>query len=213
MKHYAHYPAAPDAPLRLSEEPTIHANVRMHDTTLGPWTEIGADSWFAETTVGAYSYFAGGNQVIYSTIGRFCSIATLVRINPGNHPMQRVSQHHFTYRREQYGFGPDDAEFFQWRRTDHCTIGHDVWIGHGAIVMPGVTVGIGAVVGAGAVVTRDVTPYMIVAGVPARPIRPRFPAPIADALLRIAWWNWDHAILRERFADLLNIEQFIERYG
>ncbi len=215
MKHYAVYP--PELrdrhPKALSEEPTIHRNVRLSDTSLGPWTEIGPDSWLAESELGAYSYLAGANQIIYSTIGRFCSIAALVRINPGNHPLDRVTQHHLTYRRSQYGFGPDDTGFFQWRRDHHCTIGHDVWIGHGGVIMPGVTVGTGAVVGSGAVVTRDVEPYTIVAGVPARPIRPRFPAPIAEALLRSAWWEWDHATLTERFDDLLDVERFVERYG
>jgi acetyltransferase-like isoleucine patch superfamily enzyme len=77
-----------------------------------------------ETTVGDYSYLADDVGVIYSDIGKFCSIASHATINPGNHPMTRVTQHHSTYHRMQYGFDDhDDAEFFDWRRAEKCTIG------------------------------------------------------------------------------------------
>jgi serine acetyltransferase len=89
-----------------------------------------------------------------------------------------------------------------------------VWIGHGAIVLPGRSIGIGAVVAAGAVVTKDVAPYAIVAGNPARVIRQRFPAAIADRLLRLAWWNWDHEQLRRALPDFrrLPIEGFLAKH-
>ena len=116
-----------------------------------------------------YSYVVNDAQITYTTIGKFCSIAAMTRINPGNHPMQRASQAHFTYRASAYFPGEsDDAEFFAWRREHHVHIGHDVWIGHGAIVLPGRNVGTGAVVAAGAIVTKDVPAYTIVAGNPAR---------------------------------------------
>jgi phosphonate metabolism protein (transferase hexapeptide repeat family) len=167
----------------------------------------------AESSFGDYSYCAGDNQIIYTTIGRFCSIASHVRINPGNHPMERATQHHMTYRRAQYGFGPDDAAFFDWRRSHRCTVGHDVWIGHGAIIMPGVSVGTGAVVGAGAVVTHNVPPYTIAVGVPARPLRLRFREDLVAKLLELAWWEWDRATLEARFDDLLDVEGLVRKYG
>ncbi|MBW4439108.1 MAG: hypothetical protein KME04_18360 [Pleurocapsa minor GSE-CHR-MK-17-07R] len=197
----------------LGEQPVFHSDVVVYDAHFGRYVEIGANSMIVETVMGDYSYTAGDNQIIYADIGKFSNIASHVRINPGNHPMERVTLHHMTYRRGLYGFGPDDKDFFQWRRDHKCTIGHDTWLGHNAIIMPGVSVGDGAVVGSGAVVTKDVAPYTIVVGVPARPMRPRFPEHVAAALLRIAWWDWDHDTLGARLDDMNDVESFIRKYG
>jgi len=197
----------------LGESPYLHDDVMVHDSHIGSWTELGRGTVISESTFGHYSYTAGDASIIYTDVGKFCSIASHVRINPGNHPTWRVTQHHMTYRRAQYGFGSDDTDFFQWRRDHRCTIGHDVWIGHGALIMPGVSVGTGAVIGAGAVVTKDVEPYTIVVGVAAQPVRKRFTDDVIEKLLHIAWWDWDHATLSERFDDLLDMDTFIAKYG
>lgn len=198
---------------RLGDYPSIHPTCHLRDCRVGAWTELGPYTQMAESTFDDYSYTAGDAQIIYSDIGKFTSIASHVRINPGNHPMDRVTQHHMTYRRAQYGFGADDTAFFAWRRAHRCVIGHDVWIGHGAIILPGVCVGTGAVVGAGSVVTRNVAPYTIVGGAPARLIRPRFAPPVVEQLLAIAWWNWDRATLAARFDELSDVRAFIAKYA
>jgi len=199
---------------RLGEEPHVHETSQIVDSVLGPWTDVGPNSSIVESTFLDYSYAAGDVSIIYSDVGKFCSIASHVRLNPGNHPMGRVTQHHMTYRRRQYGFAEtDDEEFFDWRRAHKVTVGHDVWIGHGAILLPGVSVGTGAVIGASSVVTQDVEPFMIAVGVPARPLRMRFSERIAAKLLAIAWWDWPREPLEERFEELNDLESFLEKYG
>ncbi|GLR91599.1 hypothetical protein GCM10007857_83170 [Bradyrhizobium iriomotense] len=165
--------------------------------------------------MGDYSYVENDSQIAYTTIGKFCSIAAMTRINPGNHPMHRASQSHFTYRASAYFPGEsEEAEFFDWRRQHQVHIGHDVWIGHGAIVLPGRNVGTGAVVAGGAIVTKDVPAYTIVAGNPARPVRRRFSDDIAGRLARLAWWGWDHESLQAALPDFrkLTIDEFLSKY-
>jgi hypothetical protein len=196
-------------------KPLIHPSASIRQSVIGDYTDIGPNWTVIESKLGDYSYLAGSDgQVIYSEIGKFCSIASHVVINPGDHPMHRVTQHHCTYRRRRYGFADtDDKAFFEWRRRQKCTIGHDVWIGTAAKIMAGVTVATGAVIAAGAVVTRDIEPYQVVAGVPAKPLRLRFPADTIAKLLQTEWWDWSRSILEERFADFYNIDSFIEKYA
>lgn len=199
----------------LSTEPTVDPSAKLQDVKLGIYCEVGARTILQEGALGDYSYVVNDSQITYTTIGKFCSIAAMTRINPGNHPMHRATQAHFTYRASAYFPGEaDDAEFFTWRREHHVEIGHDVWIGHGAIVLPGRNIGTGAVVAAGAVVTKDVPAYTIVAGNPARPIKRRFPVEVEQRLMDLAWWDWDHAALRRALPDFrrLEISAFLDKY-
>lgn len=199
----------------LSETPLIHPDAMVTDCRLGRYTEIGPRTDIMESELGDYSYIVNDGEVIYTTFGKFCSVAAHVRINPGNHPMDRASQSHFTYRASRYFQDADDEPgLFDWRRASPVSIGHDVWIGHGAIILPGRTIGTGAVIAAGAVVTRDVAPYEIVAGVPAKPVRARFAPDIADAMQALAWWDWPHDRLRAALEDFrtLSARDFIARH-
>ncbi len=194
-------------------QPKIGDNVTLNRTRLGQYVHLADDAILEEVEMGDYSYTAGHNQIFYATIGKFVSIASYARINPGNHPTyQRIAQHHFTYRASEYGLGEDDAAFFDWRREHHVTVGHDVWIGHNAILMPGVSVGNGAVIGSAAVVTKDVEPYSIVAGVAAKKIGMRFDDALIERIERSQWWHWDHATLQARLADFRDINRFAQKY-
>jgi phosphonate metabolism protein (transferase hexapeptide repeat family) len=199
----------------LSTEPLIDATAKLQDASLGAYCEVGARTILLDVAMGDYSYVVNDAQITYTTIGKFCSIAAMTRVNPGNHPMHRATQAHFTYRASAYFPGEsDEAEFFAWRKSHRVDIGHDVWIGHGAIVLPGRSVGTGAVIAAGAVVTKDVPAYTIFGGNPARPIKRRFPPEIADRLTDLAWWDWSHDALRTALPDFrkLDIESFLDKY-
>jgi len=201
---------------KLGEQPLIDPTAQVRDSRLGRYTEVGARTRLLESALGDYSYIVNDGDIAYATVGKFCSIAAMTRINPGNHPMQRASQAHFTYRASAYFDGEaDEREFFDWRRSYPVTIGNDVWIGHGAIVLPGRNIGDGAVIAAGAIITKDVAPYAIVAGNPARFIKQRFPEAIALRLAKLAWWDWSHAELRRALPDFrrLTIEAFLEKHS
>lgn len=180
-------------------ETIIDPTVSLREVEIGRRCEILEGTKVEYSTLGDLSYLGPNCIVADARIGKFCAIAASVRIGAPNHPMQRPSQHRFTYCTDYYttSVGRDRA-FFESRRTAIVTIGNDVWIGHGVIVLPGVSVGDGAVLAAGAVVSRDVAPYTVVGGVPARLIRERFPRDIAERLLRLRWWDrpLEHIVAR-----------------
>ncbi|MEO1639836.1 MAG: chloramphenicol acetyltransferase [Pseudomonadota bacterium] len=199
-----------------ADAPFLHPDCDItEDSTFGAYVEIGKGSRVAHSHFGAYSYCDRYADIANAEIGKFANIASYVRIGATDHPMQKASLHHFLYRSPDYFEDADvDADWFAHRQSRRATIGHDTWIGHGAQVRPEVTVGHGAVIAGGAIVTKDVPPYMIVAGIPATPLRERFPAPIADRLMALTWWDWDHVALRAALDDFraLEAEAFLEKY-
>ncbi|MEM6679061.1 MAG: chloramphenicol acetyltransferase [Pseudomonadota bacterium] len=200
----------------LSEMPLIEPGCTVVNSTVGRYTELQAGTTLLNTAFGDYSYTAGACDIANATVGKFVNIASYVRIGATDHPMSRASQHHFLYRSAMYfEDAEDDAAFFEARAARRTVIGHDVWLGHASMIKPEVTVGHGAVVGAGAVVTRDVAPYTIVAGNPARLIRERHPPAVAERLMALGWWDWDHGQLRAALEDFRALEAaaFLEKYG
>lgn len=124
-------------------------------------------------------------------IGRFCSIACGVRFlfNSANHTQRSLSTYIFPVLFEEWDLDVNRIPE-AWDNRGDIIVGNDVWIGYEAVILAGVTIGDGAIIAARAVVTKDVPPYTIVGGVPARPIRKRFPQPEIDRLLALRWWDW-----------------------
>lgn len=135
-----------------------------------------------------YQYPINHDKLI---IGKFCSIACGAKFifNSANHTLSSISTYPFPIFFEEWGLNIKDVAA-AWDNKGDIIIGNDVWIGYEAVIMAGVTVGDGAIIGTRAVVTKDVPPYTIVGGVPAKPIRKRFDNETLDELLKIKWWDW-----------------------
>lgn len=135
-----------------------------------------------------YQYPINHDKLI---IGKFCSIACGAKFifNSANHTLSSISTYPFPIFFEEWGLNIKDVAA-AWDNKGDIIIGNDVWIGYEAVIMAGVTVGDGAIIGTRAVVTKDVPPYTIVGGVPAKPIRKRFDNEALDELLKIRWWDW-----------------------
>lgn len=201
---------------KLGVEPFVHPDCEIADTAFGRYCEIGRGSRVSHSVLGDYSYCDRHCDIANAEIGKFANIASFVRIGASDHPLDRASLHHFMYRSASYWpEAQDDAAWFEKRRARRAVIGHDTWIGHNAQIKPEVTLGHGAVVAAGAVVTKDVAPYTIVAGMPAQPLRARLPEPVAERMMALGWWNWDHDALRAALEDFrsMSAEGFLEKYG
>ncbi|MEM8870785.1 MAG: DapH/DapD/GlmU-related protein [Pseudomonadota bacterium] len=196
-------------------KPFIHPECEITDSTFGAYVEIGKGSRVNNTHFGDYSYCDRYADIANAQIGKFANIAAFARIGATDHPLDTAACHHFLYRSDDYwdDTGRDEA-FFEHRRSRTAHIGHDTWIGAGAMIKPDVTLGHGAVVAAGAVVTRDVDPYTIVAGTPAKVMRLRQPPEIAERLLALAWWDWTHDRLRQTLFDFRSLEAtaFLDKY-
>lgn len=149
--------------------------------------------------VGAYTYICNSSQLVCAEVGKYCSIAPGCQIGNATHTLNFLSTSPiFTEKRNATG-----TSWVNENLTNPflpVKIGNDVWIGARAMVMGGVKIGNGAVIGAGAIVTKDVPPYAICVGVPAKVVRYRFPQEIIEKLEKINWWDWPEEVVRERIS-------------
>lgn len=165
---------------------------------------------YSDVILGDFSYISGPRTYVESArIGKFCSIARQTIIGVGNHDHSLVTTHPFLISPE---FGGIVSTRITEQQRAAPIIGHDVWIGINSIVMRGVTIGDGAVVAANSVVTKNVDPYSIVAGTPAKHLKYRFNENIILALLRIKWWDWDKDKIQSNLEEFKNIEVFVKKH-
>lgn len=158
-------------------------------TKLTKYTHILRGAKLCNVQIGRYSRIGKGCQVTNAVIGNFTAIAANVVITVGQHPTNYLTSHSIFYKKGNWGWHDDWIAPIDFSNKLYVTIGNDVWIGRQAIIMDGVTIGDGAIVATGAVVTKDVPPFSIVGGVPAKVIKYKFPPEMIERLEEIQWWN------------------------
>jgi len=171
---------------------------------------VNSGSSVVNSTLGAYSYCSYDCNIINAKIGKFCSLANEIIIGGDEHPMEWLSTSPVF--QDVNHSGP--AKKFATHTLPESkitTIGNDVWIGDRVIVKQGVTIGDGAVIGAGAIVTKDVPPYAVVVGVPAKVIKYRFEEDVISDLLEIKWWDMPESELSKYANSIMDIKQFINQ--
>jgi acetyltransferase-like isoleucine patch superfamily enzyme len=181
------------------------------------WNVIGDNTEVASSKIGLGTYIADRSIIKKAVIGRYCSIGSSVQTGLGVHPSTGfVSSHPAFYStKKQAGFSFVDEDIFE----EHLFIdadgkyvvqmGNDVWVGNNVIIMDGIKIGDGAIIASGSVVTKDVAPYTIVGGVPAKFIKPRFDEQQVEKLLAIKWWNWSMKEIKANSKLFDSVESFI----
>lgn len=166
----------------------VHSGVTVSNSTLGEKAVLFNSVVLIDSSIGDYSYVQKNTELVKANVGRFCSIASDVIVGLAEHPTAMVSTSPVFYDPTQ----PLPACFVDnmlvSTEVSATTIESDVWIGHGVKIRAGVTIGVGSVIGAGSVVVKDVEPYSIVGGVPAREIRKRFDEQVCQGLIESQWW-------------------------
>ena len=180
---------------------------------------IGKNCEVASCFLGRGTYISDSSTIKNARIGRFCSIGSNVQTLLGLHPTDTFVSTHPAFFSEQPAAGFTFAKttifeqhkFIDTERQFVVDIGNDVWIGNNVIIMDGVKIADGAIIAAGAIVTKDVEPYAIVGGIPAKLIRYRFKPSQIAGLLNTKWWDWDIEIIKSKAGLFNNIESFLAR--
>ena len=169
---------------------------RVEYSIVSPKAKVWEHCKLFHSSLGDYSYVGKHSSLVYAEVGKFCSIASNTSIGMGTHTLKKLSTSP-VFTEAKNGTGQKWVMRTEVEPFRKVKVGNDVWIGTHAMVMGGVTIGNGAVVGAGAVVTKDVPPFAIVGGVPAKIIRYRFPKDVVDEVLKHEWWSLPDERLKE----------------
>ena len=199
------YPRTGDKETIYLKHVITNPNITVGDFTM--YNDFVNDPTLFEKNNVLYHYPINDDKL---QIGKFCSIACGAKFlfNSANHTLSSLSTYPFPLFFEEWGLEKKDVTN-AWDNKGDIVIGNDVWIGYEAVVLAGVTIGDGAIIGTRAVVTKDVPPYTIVGGVPAKPIKKRFSEETISALLEIQWWNWSEKRIAKNIGAIQsgNIEQ------
>lgn len=190
------YPRTGDNQTIYLKNVITNPNITVGDYTM--YNDFVNDPTLFEKNNVLYQYPINHDKLI---IGKFCSIACGAKFlfNSANHTMSSLSTYPFPLFFEEWDLKREDVAS-SWDNKGDIVIGNDVWIGYEAVILAGVTIGDGAIIGTRAVVTRDVLPYTIVGGIPAKPIRKRFEDKTISHLLQLKWWDWPKEKIAENIS-------------
>ncbi len=193
------YPRTGDMQTIYLNSVISNPNIKIGDYTM--YNDFVNDPINFEKNNVLYHYPVNHDKLI---IGKFCSIACGAKFifTSANHTLKSLSTYPFPLFWEEYGLAQKNVTL-AWDNKGDIIIGNDVWIGYEAVIMSGIHIGNGAIIGTRAVVTKDVEPYTIVGGVPAKPIKKRFNDETIEKLQSICWWNWDKEKVREKINDIM----------
>ncbi|MFC4209934.1 CatB-related O-acetyltransferase [Pedobacter lithocola] len=186
------------------------SGAKISNSLFGNHSIIFNDVIIDSCSIGDHTYIQKKSTIFNADIGKFCSIASQVSIGPGIHKVDGVSTHPAFYLRNtplKKKFSDKDL-FLPFKKT---TIGHDVWIGERAILIDGISIGTGAIIAAGSVVTKDVEPYSVVGGVPAKHIKFRVGEDERELLLASKWWDFSDEWLSNNYILFGNVSEFLKK--
>jgi acetyltransferase-like isoleucine patch superfamily enzyme len=194
----------------LDKDIEIKYKSQILNSKLGKFNLLSRHCLLANSTLGDYSYLGEKTEIRNADIGKFCSIGHNVHIGLGAHPTDMVSTHPVFYSmKEQISFTFSKQQKFD--ENKRVKIGHDVWIGANVTILDGVEIKTGAIIGANALVSKNVEPYSIVGGVPAKIIKYRFDHETINLLLQSKWWDNSYEWFQENAKNMTNINKFIKK--
>jgi acetyltransferase-like isoleucine patch superfamily enzyme len=188
----------------------IGTGVSLYNCDFGEYVYLGNNVSLESVKIGRHSYVNANTRIRHTSVGKFCCIGANAKIGLGIHPTDLISSHPSFYSTNKNFKTFADRDYYKEYET--VDMGNDVWIGENAVIMGGLRIGDGAIIAAGAVVTKNVEPYAIVGGVPAKKIRFRFSDDDIERIRRTGWWDKEEEWFQKNHHLFRNPDKFFEHF-
>ena len=189
----------------------------LRGTSFEGRNSVGNNTYLSGTIFGYGSFVGFDCEFSNCKIGRYCSLGSNIRVVSATHPVKGFISTHPAFFSDSYWFHYVQSSKFKEHLINddgfECTIGNDVWIGDNVLILGGCKIGDGAIIGMGSIVLSDVPPYTIVAGIPAKEIRKRFPNETIEILKKVEWWNKPIGWIEANADEFSDVEFFVSKYA